>query len=272
MTLEAQGVGYQIDGRALLAGVSLTLAPGEVLALAGPNGAGKSTLLRILAGDLAPTSGAVTLDGRPLAAFRARDLALRRAVLPQQTLMQFAFTARAVVAMGRHPHLTRYGETDHDEAVVRAAMGRTETMPLAERAYPSLSGGEQGRVSLARVLAQEAPILLLDEPTAALDLRHQQAVLAIARALAAEGAAVLAVLHDLNLAAAYADRVALLAAGKVVTVGTPWDTLTAEILTAVFEHPIAVVPHPARDCPLIIPVPHSGAPLVAGVATSEKQL
>ena len=162
----------------------------------------------MLAGDLMPTSGAIILDGRALASFRARDLALRRAVLPQQTLMQFAFVARDVVAMGRHPHLTRHGETDHDEAIVRASMTRTETLPLAERAYPSLSGGEQGRVSLARVLAQEAPILLLDEPTAALDLRHQQAVLAIARGLAAEGATVLAVLHDLNLAAAYADRVA----------------------------------------------------------------
>ena len=258
MTLEARAVGYRIAWRALLDGVSLRLAPGEVLALAGPNGAGKSTLLRLLAGDLAPTSGAVLLDGRPLASFRARDLALRRAVLPQQTLLQFAFAAREVVAMGRHPHLARHGETDQDEAIVRAAMGRTETLPLAERAYPSLSGGEQGRVSLARTLAQEAPLLLLDEPTAALDLRHQQAVLATARTLAAEGAAVLAVLHDLNLAAAYADRVALLAAGRLVTVGTPWATLTATTLSEIFGHPIAVVPHPARDCPLIIPVPRAG--------------
>jgi iron complex transport system ATP-binding protein len=260
MTLDAQAVGYRIAGRALLDGVSLTLVPGEVLALVGPNGAGKSTLLRVLAGDLAPTSGAILLDGRPLSAFRARELALRRAVLPQQALMQFAFAAREVVAMGRHPHLGRHGETDRDEAIVRAAMGRTETLPLAERAYPSLSGGEQGRISLARVLAQEAPVLLLDEPTAALDLRHQQATLGIARALAAEGATVLAVLHDLNLAAAYADRVALLAAGRLVTVGTPWATLTADTLGAVFEHPIAVLPHPALDCPLIVPLPHTGTP------------
>jgi iron complex transport system ATP-binding protein len=252
--LQGRNISVRIGERTLLDGVSLTLAPGEVVALAGPNGAGKSTLLRVLAGDLTPTGGEVTLDGRPLARYRARELALRRAVLPQQTLMQFAFTAREVVAMGRHPHDTRRDAPD-DEAIIAAALLRTETAPLAERAYPSLSGGEQGRVSLARVLAQEAPILLLDEPTAALDLRHQQAVMAIARELVSEGATVLAVLHDLNLAAAYADRIALLAGGKLAAVGRPWDVLTAETLSALFDHPITIVPHPARDCPLVIPLP-----------------
>jgi iron complex transport system ATP-binding protein len=245
----------------LLDGVSLALTPGEVVALVGPNGAGKSTLLRVLAGDLSPNGGEVTLDGKALASFRARELALRRAVLPQQTVMQFAFAAREVVAMGRHPHSGRRDAPD-DEAIVTAAMVRTETDKLAERAFPSLSGGEQGRVSLARVLAQEAPILLLDEPTAALDLRHQQATLAIARELAAEGAAVLAVLHDLNLAAAYADRVALLAAGRLEAVGPPWEVLNAAILSAVFDHPIVIVPHPARDCPLVIPLPREEAAAV----------
>lgn len=263
--LRAHRVGVRVGDRALLDGVSLSIAPGEVVALAGPNGAGKSTLLRVLAGDLTPSSGDVTLDGRPLASFRARELALRRAVLPQQTLMQFAFAAREVVAMGRHPHAARRDAPD-DEPIIAAAMLRTETAPLAARAYPSLSGGEQGRVSLARVLAQEAPILLLDEPTAALDLRHQQATLAIARELASDGAAVLAVLHDLNLAAAYADRVALLAGGRLAAIGRPWEVLTAETLSALFEHPIAIVPHPARDCPLVIPLPRE----VVGTSAHER--
>ena len=252
--LQGRNISVRIGERTLLDGVSLTLAPGEVVALAGPNGAGKSTLLRVLAGDLTPTGGEVTLDGRPLARYRARELALRRAVLPQQTLMQFAFTAREVVAMGRHPHDTRRDAPD-DEAIIAAALLRTETAPLAERAYPSLSGGEQGRVSLARVLAQEAPSLLLDEPTAALDLRHQQAVMAIARELAREGATVLAVLHDLNLAAAYADRIALMHAGRLVADGPPWQTLTEPLLTDVFACPIAVTPHPVRGCPLVISLP-----------------
>jgi len=257
--LTAANISVRVGERLLLDGVNLTLRPGEVVALAGPNGAGKSTLLRVLAGDLAPTGGAVSLQGRPLASYRARELAVRRAVLPQQTLLQFAFAAREVVAMGRHPHLGRGGETERDEDLIAAAMRRTETGHLAARSYPSLSGGEQGRVSLARVLAQEAPLLLLDEPTAALDLRHQQAVLAVARELAADGATVLAVLHDLNLAAAYADRVALLDGGRLVACGVPWDVLTADALSAIFAHPIAVVPHPARDCPLIIPLPRDGA-------------
>jgi iron complex transport system ATP-binding protein len=251
--LTANAVTFRVGSRALVDEVSLELARGEVLALVGPNGAGKSTLLKLLAGDLSPSGGEVTLEGRPLARYGAKELALKRALLPQQTILQFAFTARAVVAMGRHPHLGMAGESAEDDAVVEAALARTETLSLAERVYPSLSGGEQARVSLARVLAQETPILLLDEPTAALDLRHQQAVLRIARDLAREGTAVLAVLHDLNLAATYADRIALLDEGRLVADGTPWDVLTEDRLSAVFRHPIGVVRHPRRDCPLVLP-------------------
>lgn len=271
-TLVARQLSYSVGQRQLVDQVGLELIPGEVLALIGPNGAGKSTLLRLLAGDLLPTAGTVQLAGRPLHHYSAQELAVQRAVLPQQTLLQFAFSAREVVAMGRYPHSNGGGESIHDQAVINAALQRTETTLLADRAYPSLSGGEQGRVSLARVLAQEAPLLLLDEPTAALDLRHQQAVLRIARELAHRGAAVLTILHDLNLAAAYADRVALLAGGRLVAADTPWTVLTAVQLSSVFDCPITVVPHPAGNWPLVLPLPAamSSQGIVRGVVSSSQ--
>ena len=253
--LESRGVTFRAAGRALVEDVSLTLSGGEVLALVGPNGAGKSTLLRLLAGDLRPAAGAVLLDGRPLASYRPADLARRRAVLPQSTALAFAFTALQVVLMGRHPHQGGPAGDRDDLAVAHAAMTRTETLDLAGRRFPTLSGGEATRVTLARVLAQETPLLLLDEPTAHLDPRHQQAALALARDLAGRGAGVLAVVHDLNLAAAYADRVLLLHAGRLVAGGAPWDVLQAPRLTAVFGLPFAVLHHPTLDCPLIVPLP-----------------
>jgi iron complex transport system ATP-binding protein len=252
-TLAAERVGVEIRGRWLLRDVSLAVSPGEIVALVGPNGAGKSTLVRVLAGDLVPTTGRVVLDDRPIERFRPRELALRRAVLPQQTILQFAFTAREVVEMGRGPRRS------DDETVVAASLARTESTHVAERIYPSLSGGEQSRVSLSRVLAQESPVLLLDEPTASLDLRHQQLVMEVARTLAAEGAAIVAVLHDLNLAASHADRIALMHDGRLVADGPPWDTLTERLLTEVFACPIAVTPHPVRECPLVISLPSGPA-------------
>ncbi|MGH2601741.1 MAG: ATP-binding cassette domain-containing protein, partial [Dehalococcoidia bacterium] len=157
--LEAAAVSYHAGPRALVDQVSLDLRRGEVLALVGPNGAGKSTLLRLLAGDLRPSAGQVRLEDRPIGFYGARALALRRAVLPQQTHLQFAFTAREVVLMGRSPHIGLTGrEGEDDEAIVERVMARTDTASLAGRIYPTLSGGEQQRVSLARVLAQETPI------------------------------------------------------------------------------------------------------------------
>jgi iron complex transport system ATP-binding protein len=249
--LQAIDAGFAIGSRWLVQDITLALHRGEVVALAGPNGAGKSTLLRLLAGDVAPTRGQVLLDGRPVGAYRPRDLALRRAVLPQQTNLQFAFTAKEVVEMGRSPH---QATPEADEAVVLSSLQRTEALHLAQRPFPSLSGGEQTRVSLARVLAQETPILLLDEPTASLDLRHQQLVMSVARAIASDGGTVVVVLHDLNLAAAFADRIAILSDGRLAALGTPWDTLTESRLSEIFSCPVAVVRHPARDCPVVIPL------------------
>jgi len=262
--LEARAVSYSIGHATLLDRVSLTLERGEVLGLVGPNGAGKSTLLRLMAGDVRPSDGAILLDGAPIDTYKTKALALRRAVLPQQTVLQFAFSTREVVLMGRSPHLAfAAAEREQDHLAVERSMAQTDTLELAERIYPSLSGGEQQRVSLARILAQETPILLLDEPTASLDIHHQQLVMETARALADDGAAVLAVLHDLNLAAATADRVALLKAGRLFALGPPWQVLTESNLTEVFAHPMSVIRHPMQDCPLIVPVPRSAQQVAA---------
>lgn len=247
--IAVEDLGVAVRGRWLLRNVDLRVGPGEIVAMAGPNGAGKSTLLRAMAGDVAAAEGRVLIDGRPVGSYRAHELALRRAVLPQQTVLQFAFTAREVVELGRGP---RRG--DGDAMAVAASLAKTDTLHVAERDYPSLSGGEQARVSLARVLAQESPILLLDEPTAALDLRHQRMVMEVARRTAAAGGSVVVVLHDLNIAATYADRIVLLCGGRIVADGPPWQTMREPLLTEVFDCPITVIPHPVSGAPLILPI------------------
>ncbi|MGI5350492.1 heme ABC transporter ATP-binding protein [Streptomyces sp. CA-250714] len=256
---EACGVAVRLGGRRVLDGIDLPLAAGEVLALVGPNGAGKSTLLAALAGDLPPEAGTVRLCGRPVGDWTPRELAVRRAVLPQAATLAFPFTVAEVVHMGRTPWADTPRE-DEDDAAVAEAMADAEITAFADRPFSALSGGERARVALARVLAQRTPLLLLDEPTAALDLRHQELVLALCRARAAAGDAVAVVLHDLNLAAAYADRVALLDAGQLTALGPPAHVLTADALTTVYRHPVEVHPHPATGAPLVLPArrPNAG--------------
>lgn len=251
--IEAEGVGFEIDGAVLVDDVDLRVVPGEVLGVVGPNGAGKSTLIRLLAGELRPNRGLVRLDGRAIGEYRPLELARHRAVLPQQTVLQFAFRVLDVVLMGRYPHSE--ATPVEDAAVVASALDGTDTTHLRDRLYPTLSGGEQTRVSLARVLAQETGTLLLDEPSASLDIRHQELVMGVLRSLAGRGTAVAAVLHDLNLAARHADRVAVMAEGRVVDVGPTAEILRADLLSDVYEHPVAVVPHPRLDCPLVLPLP-----------------
>ncbi len=252
--LEARDLSYTVDGRSILTEISVSLRPGLVHALVGPNGAGKTTLLRLLAGELAPSSGAVLLEGRPVSAYSAEELAQRRAVLPQQTVLQFMFRAEEVVWMGRYPHLRdrRRVQADH-HAVVSQAMRSTETEHLAERPYPLLSGGERAGLDLARVLAQETPVLLLDEPNASLDVRHQMLVLELMRRLANEGAAVLAIVHDLSLAAS-ADVVWLLNRGELVAAGSPDTVMTAAILEQVYRWPVTVLRRPDSSAPLVVPL------------------
>ena len=241
------------DEAEVLHGVSLDLVCGEVLALIGPNGAGKSTLLAVISGDLDPTGGAVQIDGAPLRDWSQAERAMRRSVLLQSVDVSFPFRVREVVEMGRAPWAGTGASAD-DERIVRASLRLTETEEFAERPYTSLSGGERSRSAFARVLAQAAPIMLLDEPTAAMDVRHQEMVMRRAREYAATGAGVVIVVHALDVAAAYADRVALLEAGRVAALGAPSEVLTAGLLSRVYRHPIEVVAHPRTGAPLVVPV------------------
>lgn len=252
----AQGVSVVIDGTPILDGVDFDAHAGEVHALIGPNGAGKSTLLAAIAGDQPTSTGTIEIDGRDLSAWRLRDLARRRAVLLQQSGVFFPFTVRQVVEMGRAPWL---GTADDrlDGEVVAWALETTDIVELAGRQVPSLSGGERARAALARVLAQRTGILMLDEPTAALDLGHQEEVLTVARDRADAGDAVVVVLHDLTQAAAYSDRVTLIDEGRVVASGPPRQVLTAARLTATYRYPVEVLDHPITGAMLIGPIrPH----------------
>ena len=250
--LQARGLTVRVgDGRAILDDAAIDIHAGEVHALVGPNGAGKSTLFGVLAGDIAPASGTVLLDGRPVAGIRPRTLAQQRAVLLQENRVTFPFTAAQVVRMGRTPW-ARTPAADDDDRTVAAAMATTEVADLHDRSVPSLSGGERARVALARVLAQDTGILLLDEPTAALDLKHHEDVMRVIRTQAETGVAVAIVLHDLNAALAHADRVTLLAGGRVTATGAPDAVLTAARIEEVYGQPVDVFPHPVTGVPLVV--------------------
>ncbi|MEU4066148.1 heme ABC transporter ATP-binding protein [Streptomyces wedmorensis] len=252
--LVAEAVGLRIarGGRTVLDGVGIGVRAGEVLALVGPNGAGKSTLLAALAADLVPAAGEVRIGGRGAGDWSAGELALRRAVLPQAAALSFPFPVAEVVRMGRAPWAGTERE-DEDEPAVAGAMDAAEVAAFAGRPFSALSGGERARVALARVLAQRTGLLLLDEPTAALDLRHQELVLRVCRERAAAGDAVVVVLHDLGLAAAHADRVAVLHDGRIAADGPPSDVLGAELLSRVYRQPVEVFPHPRTGVPLVVP-------------------
>jgi iron complex transport system ATP-binding protein len=251
VALSARAVSVELGGRRVLDDVHVDVAPGCVVVVAGGNGAGKSTLLRTLSGELAPTRGSVVLDERDLAAWPAGEIARRRAVLRQRTEASPTMTAVEVVMLGRLPH---NGGVDaaRDHAIAGRAMRRTGVDALAARRYATLSGGEKQRVQLARVLTQilepasDRPrYLLLDEPTSGLDLAHQHLCLRIARRLARQGAGVLAVLHDLSLAARYADQVVLLRAGRIAATGPTGVALTARNVEEVFGVRAHASIHPA---------------------------
>ncbi len=252
--LEVQQLRVQRGALTVLDEISLQLLPGQVLGVLGPNGAGKSTLLGALSGELAASSGRVLLDGRALAQWPGPERARRLAVLAQSSTLDFAFRVEDVVAMGRLPHASG---RELDGQIVAAALAAADVTYLSGRNYLTLSGGERQRVHLARVLAQLWPggagqVLLLDEPTSMLDPLHQHSTLQAVRDFAQRGAAVLVIVHDLNLAARYCDRLLLLADGRPYAVGTPDEVLQPATLNAVFGLQVLVQRHPERNHPLIV--------------------
>jgi iron complex transport system ATP-binding protein len=264
MTFRAQDLGVRIGSATLLEGVSLEIRAGEIVALAGPNGAGKSTLIQVLAGDLAASAGSATLEGRAVSEWPRGELARRRAVMSTDRAVAFAFTAEEVALMGRMP-LHGGDPDDTDLRITRELLEAVDCLHLAGRVFATLSTGERQRVQLARAIAQvmvagdeahTARYLLLDEPTSSLDPAHQHTAMRLMRQGAAAGCGVLAVLHDLNLAAAYADRVVLMHQARVVESGTPSEVLRADLLESVFDIPMLVIPHPQLSHPLVIAEPH----------------
>jgi iron complex transport system ATP-binding protein len=233
---------------------------GRCTVVIGPNGAGKSSLLRVLLGTLAPTAGEVRYEERPVGAWDRRALARSVGVVPQAEELVFPLTTRELVAMGRYPHLGPWQrEGEEDRRAVTAALAQCDVLHLAGRVVGTLSGGERQRALVARALAQEPRALVLDEPTAALDIRHEMAIFELLRALCARGMTALVVTHHLNLAARYADGLVLLHEGRVAAVGTPAEVLTRERVEQVYAWPVAVVPHPG-------PGADAGAPQVVPLA------
>lgn len=254
-----ENVSVEIQGNKLLQHFNLGFQSGELCMVVGPNGAGKTTLLRCLDGEISPSVGELQFHGKPLGQWKVRELARSRAVLPQYSNLDFPFSVRDVVLMGRLPH-----DTTHQENldIAEQAMHRCDCLHLAERAFPTLSGGEQQRTHTARVLAQiwrnqpdERRFLLLDEPVSALDLSHQYALLELLKSLTrVQGIGVICTLHNLNLAAQFADRCLIIDRGRLVADGIPSEVFTEETLSNVFDLEIWLQEHPQDPAiPLIVP-------------------
>jgi iron complex transport system ATP-binding protein len=237
MLLYARNLEYEIGETPILTGVNFDVNAGEFVGLIGPNGAGKSTLLKVVSGLWAGGRGQIDLIGCSIHSYTMREIARLVAHVPQSTRLEFAFSAREIVLMGRSPHLGRFEiETAQDRAIADEAMRTTATLHLADRLANTLSGGEQQRIIIARALAQQPRILLLDEPTSNLDIKHQIGVLDVARGLAREhGLGVVAAIHDLSMAARYCDRLVMLVGGRVTANGTPETVLTPERIREAFE-------------------------------------
>lgn len=254
--LEARGLVIRAGTATILHGVDLSVQPREVIALVGPNGAGKSTLLRALSGEVRPTAGTISLKGRPLRSYTPQQLAKHRAVLAQHTTVTFPFTVSEIVRMGYGPS----GRDSGSSSILSEILRCCDISHLEHKPVTRLSGGEQQRVHLARTLIQlqSSPqkgerVLLLDEPTASLDLAHQLLVVDLVKRQAAEGTAVIVVLHDLNLAAMLASRVVMMKAGAVVVSDAPSRVISNETIRTVFGVSQAVGQFPANDVPFVLP-------------------
>ena len=256
--LDARDLSIAYDNRVAVADVSLSLKPGEITAIIGPNGAGKSTLLKSLNGQVRPSSGTILLDGHPLERLNRRTISRRVAVVAQEAELRFPVTVLEFVLGGRFAWATNAGwgwETEHDLQIADRVLHETELSELSGRLMNELSGGERQRALMARALATEAPILLLDEPTANLDLSHQATLLALVRHRCDRNeATALVVTHDINLAAQFADNLMLMKQGRAVHTGTPEQVLQPQILQDVFEVTVLVDAHPVTGGPRVTPV------------------
>lgn len=256
MAIVAEAISLHLSGFDLLRNINLTVDSGQVTAIVGPNGAGKSSLLKVLVGELRPSEGRVLLNNLDISQWRMREKANVLAVLPQHSELNFPFTASEVVALGRIPQQTGYKK---DQQIIDSALELVDASYLQRRLYTQMSGGEKQRVQLARVLAQiwdpselGEQFLVLDEPTSAFDLSHQQLTLGLVKQLASRGIGVLMVLHDLNLAARCADNLVILDRGVIAAQGTPEDVLTEPLIKRVFGVESLIAPHPITDTPLVI--------------------
>ena len=265
--LEIRDLTLAYGERVALRDVSLSLARGELLGVVGPNAAGKSSLIRAITNVVTPRRGEIRLDGVLVRRLSRRELSQLVAVVPQNPTLPEAFTTLEVVLMGRTPHLgLLQSERRADWAAVRRGLEQTDALELADRRIGELSGGERQRVVVARALAQEAPLLLLDEPTAHLDVGHQATVLELLQRLCrgdgvdGSSKAVLAVVHDLTLAAQYCDRLAMLSEGRLMALGSPQEVLSPQVLASVYRTQVSVFPHPVTGRPVVTPAVNGSAP------------
>ncbi|MFZ0390797.1 MAG: heme ABC transporter ATP-binding protein [Calditrichia bacterium] len=253
--IHVENLGFSYNGAPVLQALNFSVSAGEFVGVIGPNGAGKSTLLKILDGILKPLYGKVLIERKPLRKFSRRDLARWIGFVPQSLSTAYDFSAWEVVLMGRFPHQKRFGpDSREDHQLAAQAMQATDCLHLRERGFATLSGGEKQRVILASALAQEPKILLLDEPTTALDLKHQIHFYSILKNLkATRKMTILSVTHDVNLAAQFCQRLIVLKDGRITADGTVQQVLKKEILESIYETAVEVVPHPVSGLPVILP-------------------
>ncbi len=251
-TLVVEELSVALSGTNIISDVSVSVDSGELLGVVGPNGAGKTTLLRAIQCILPPTTGSVTVEGQPVERLSARQRGRLIASVPQETRLSFSFTVEQAVAMGRNPHIGRFGTADNtDHQAVQSALKRTQLTDFADRPVTELSGGERQRVLLARAFAQNAPLLLLDEPTANLDINHAINTLELVRTAVENGTAAVAAIHDLDVAARYCDRLLLIANGKLLAVGPPASVLTSQRLEAAFDVKTVISEDPTTHSPRV---------------------
>jgi iron complex transport system ATP-binding protein len=259
--VDVSGLAVRLSDVRVLDGVDFSVEAGRFVGVVGPNGAGKTTLLRTVDGSLAPDRGRVAVCGHDVHRLGSRAQSRLVATVPQETTVPFEFAVREVVAMGRTPHVSRFGgETAADRTAVERAMDRTEVGEFADRPVSAVSGGERQRVLLARALAQDTPVVLLDEPTASLDINHQVQTLELVRDLVAAGRTVLAAIHDLNLAAHYCDELLLVGDGRILASGAPPAVLTEDRLADAFGTAATVTRHPVTGSVYVTAVPDRGTP------------